>query len=268
MYTTSKLVYSSPAFGPIDFGLSYEPTTANLNGGSGNCPYSVTASSGVLGALASGQGLGCAATSSTTSGDFKRRRNVFEALIRLRQAVGPVGVVATIGGDIGGKVNNSSPNTPAKVNYDNFSFLDAGLQLVYGGFMAGAHLDYGAISGNGGWETKVSGEPNTIMWTAGAQYATGPFVAGGSYWNEFAAGSQTNVTVPAVGRLDQDGWAIGGTYQFAAGMNVFLSAVYGARHERGVDLLSGATSSAALGTVVTNNNTKAFGVGLGTLFKW
>ncbi len=51
------------------------------------------------------------------------------------------------------------------------------------------------------------------------------------------------------------------------GVYIYVSGLYGERHERGVDLLSGATGTAA-NPVKTNNNTKAFGGSVGTVFKW
>jgi hypothetical protein len=43
--------------------------------------------------------------------------------------------------------------------------------------------------------------------------------------------------------------------------------LYGTRHQRGVDMLSGVNSSSS-GFVKTNNNTRAQAIFAGTMFKW
>jgi hypothetical protein len=56
-------------------------------------------------------------------------------------------------------------------------------------------------------------------------------------------------------------------------MNIFLSYLYGQKHEGGEDLLSGATTqpgttAATTTKVVTHNNVQDQGFSIGTQFRW
>jgi len=68
--------------------------------------------------------------------------------------------------------------------------------------------------------------------------------------------------------MSEEGLAIGDTFTVAPGAYLMLSYLYGTRHQTGVDLLSGVNSSASLGMVKTNNNTRAQGIWAGTMFRW
>ncbi len=265
LYTTSKIVYVSPNLYGFDFGASFEPSTAAMNSGPGNCPYGVTANAGIVTTGVGGNSaLGCDAASSTSSGDNARRRNTVDAVLRYRGAFGPVGVAATFGGMFGGRVLDNS--TPAKaVQFANFAAMDIGAQVVYGGLTVGAHMDYGSF--NGQWSLAPQGVNASTAWVAGASYAIGPVIVGASYFDYMSPGSKTAVSAAGIGNRNEYGAAVGSTYQLAQGVYLFASALYGGRHETGVDLLSGATGTAA-SPVKTNNNTKAYGAALGTLFRW
>ena len=115
LYTTNKIVYLSPQIFGFDAGVSFEPSTAALNGGN-NCgtgsPLGTNfvnpAGTFTAAAGANGQGVsgaGCDRLSSSPSNaESGRRRNTFDGLLRYRGAFGPVGIAATAGYIGGGHV--------------------------------------------------------------------------------------------------------------------------------------------------------------------
>jgi hypothetical protein len=293
LYATEKIVYMSPLFANIlDFGVSFEPSTGTVgeNGnGPGNCPYGVTASGGVQGPLISNQSLGCdSASSSSLSSETQRRRNTFDAVLRGRYVVGPLGIVATVGGmysshvGYSGTFTNNSTTGGNTVMYHGLRVFDAGLQVAYGGFMVGGHILYGSY--NNQWGTvSPDGSSKSFAPLIGASYSYGPNIIGFHYFISETPGSWTsaNAVNPANGasvgkvRLEQ-GLAIGDTITLAPGAFLMVSYLYGHRHQAGVDLLSGATwvtgvnsSGATPRTqVVTNNNTRVQGIWAGMMFRW
>ena len=97
----------------------------------------------------------------------------------------------------------------------------------------------------------------------------GSFIAGTSFFSYQSAGSWTALTPAAVGKVrTEQGLAAGGTFMLAPGAYVFLSYLYGTRHQTGVDLLSGVATATGAPSVTTNNNTRAQMVMLGTQFRW
>ena len=293
LYATEKIVYMSPLFANIlDFGVSFEPSTGTVgeNGnGPGNCPYGVTATNGITGPLVSNQPLGCdSASSSSLSSETQRRRNTFDAVLRGRYVVGPLGIVATVGGmysshvGYSGTFTNNSTTGGNTVMYHGLRVFDAGLQVAYGGFMVGGHILYGSY--NNQWGTvSPDGSSKSFAPLIGASYSYGPNIIGFHYFISETPGSWTsaNAVNPANGasvgkvRLEQ-GLAIGDTITLAPGAFLMVSYLYGHRHQAGVDLLSGATwvtgvnsSGATPRTqVVTNNNTRVQGIWAGMMFRW
>jgi hypothetical protein len=271
VYTGDKAVYLSPQIFGFDFSASFEPSTANVNSGSGNCSYANTSASasGVIAPTVAGGGAGCDATSATTVlGETGRRRNTVELSGRYRGAFGPIGVAVEAGGILSGKVINDA--TPAAaLRYDGLQLFDGGFQVTYGGLAVGGHLTTGRS--NGQFSLVPHGAKDSFAWLAGASYAIGPVIVGASYYDYQSAGAKTGSVLsggnPYVGARNEFGVAAGGTYNFAPGMNIFLAYLYGHRKESGVDLLTGVASTATA-RVTTHNTTQAQGVSLGTQFRW
>lgn len=271
LYSTNKIVYMSPKFFDLlDFGISYEPSTGTQGGGAsgpGNCSYGNTTTASFIVAGASGNPSGCDPASSTSVfAESARRKNTFDMVARIRAAMGPVGLAATIGTIQSGRVLYNGAPTASTFKYDNMSMIDAGLQVTFGGLAVGGHV----ISGreNGQWNLAPKGSTDETSWLLGASYAFGPAIVGASFYTVQSAGAWTPTTVAAVGKTrTEQGIAAGGTLNLAPGINIFLSYLYGTRHQAGVDLLSGTTSGTA-GVVRTNNNVKSQGLFLGTFFRW
>ena len=272
VYTTSKVVYLSPQFAGLDFGLSYAPNSGSGGYFSGNCSYNNTVAGTVTGPIGGGgQGQGCDAASSTTvAGETGRPRNIVEGSLRYRGSFGPAGIAVNLAGLGSAKVFND--NVPAvkatQVQYNGYAVGEAGVQVTFGGLAFGGNLIGG--QDNGQFNLMPKGGGQSIAYIGGVSYAFGPFIIGTSYFDYRSAGSKSSISSPWVGRRNEYGYAAGATYNFAPGMNIFLDYLYGHRHEAGVDLLSGTAATGATGVsnVRTHNNVQAQGIGLGTAFRW
>ncbi|CAH2602950.1 Porin [Rhodovastum atsumiense] len=240
LFTTTKLVYVSPKFSDVvDFGISYEPNT-------GACPVAQT---------------GCdALSSSPTASDAARRRNTIDAVLRARSAIGPVGIAATLGTIQSGNVQYNGTTTPSVGPYDGLSIIDVGLQATYGGFAVGGHFLSGRV--NGQWALVPSAGRDAVAYVVGGSYAFGPAIVGVQVFNYQSAGAWTPQRVGVARSRNEYGIAAGGTLTVAPGAYLFLSYLYGHRHQAGVDLLTGATG------VSSNNNTRAQAISLATQFRW
>jgi len=279
LYTTTKMVYVSPKFfDMIDFGVSFEPGTGNMGAGPG-CSWANSQATTANPAIG-GNATACDATSSSSVvSENKRRRNTFDGVVRLRTAAGPVGIAATVGGMYGGSVQYNGTQV-GEVQYNGLQVFDAGLQATYGGFAVGGHLIYG--KDNGQWNLAPKGAPDEIAWLAGTSYAFGSFVVGTSFYKVSSAGQMGAATtatgtsqVYGVGLRSEYGIAAGGTLTLAPGAALFLSYLYGHRHQTGYDFVGGGTSistngvtAAGYSPVNTHNNVQSQALYVGTLFRW
>ena len=263
-YATSKIVYLSPKFFDLfDFGVSFEPNTGTV--GYNQCNGTTTTPSATNGNV----GAGCDAASSTSVfGETARRKNTVDVAGRVRTAVGPVGLAGTVGYIGSTNVSYNGTDLGTNIPYQGLSVLDLGAQVTYGGLAIGGHFTGGKV--NGQWQLSPQGAPNSYAWIAGASYAVGPIIFGAWSFNYLSPGSQTTATPAVVGLRTEYGIAAGSTLTLAPGAYVFLSYVYGSRHQNGVDLVSGTVSDAnsGLGYVKTNNNLTSQGIELGTQFRW
>ena len=257
-YTTTKVVYVSPRFAnTFDFAVSFEPNTGNVNGGPGNCPYANTVAGTVIGT--SSTGAGCDATSSTSvANETARRRNTIEAALRGIGTLGPVGVAGTLGFADSGHVQYDG--TSSVTRYDGLGFIDSGIQLTYGGWQAGAHINAGRV--NGAWALDPKGGRDAVDWVAGASYVFGSLSLGVQYINLESAGAWTPLAVNVARTRRKSGVGAGGVLNLAPNTFLILNYLYGVRHQPGVDLLTGVTNAR------THNNTLAQGVSLGMSIRW
>ena len=267
-YVPSSIVYVSPQFYGVDFAASFSPTSAGINNTGGNCPYGLSVAGGAgLGGdtLGGNQPLSCDATSATSGPEYNRPRNTVQAYARYRGAFGPIGIAAEGGGIFSGKVDDNA--TPRRtVQYDGYSLGDGGIILTYGGLAVGGHVTGGRQ--NGQFSLDPQGQKDSFAWVAGASYAIGPVIVGASYFDYMSAGSKTQTVSNFVGNRNEWGVAAGGTYNFAPGMNIFLSYLYGHRKELGVDLTSGASTAIGSTAINSHNNVQAQGISIGTQFRW
>ncbi len=304
LYTTNKIVYVSPQFYGVDFGVSFEPNTSNVgnNNGAGCSP---TAAPGQV--FTSGTGVataGCDALSSTSTGDIARRKDLYEGLVRYRGTFGPVGIAATASYDGSGRVLDSglapvngvvNPTNPKRYALEDLSLGDFGLVLTYGGLSIGGNYQvgrYNAQAGGGFGALIAKGQPNASALIVGSTYTIGPIIFGAHYMRSFSEGDQATATgfnpangvrLPTTGtsgavtggqRLEQ-GVAAGATYSLAPGVALYASYIWEKRRQTGYDFLTGgqngvvgSTLAAANGVKGVGNKTDASVFALGTSFAW
>jgi hypothetical protein len=224
-YTIEKAVYFTPNFAGFDAAISFAPNNATTN----------DSACGVAGS-------GCANTSTATDSNFgggSRPTNMFEVMGRYRGTVGPVGLYGIAGYAGSGHTNDTAAVSTSNAKYNNFSVGDFGLVATVAGLSVGGNVLFGQYDGQVALQPQ--GGKQAIAWIAGAQYVTGPFTMGVSYFNYQSAGSPK--TLGTTQRYD-DGLAAGGTYSVAPGMVVYLSYLYGQVHQGGINLATGGTGSA------------------------
>ncbi|HYZ62579.1 MAG TPA: porin [Acetobacteraceae bacterium] len=292
-YTTNKIVYLSPQFFGFDGGISFEPSTANVNANS-NCGAGSPVGtnfinpSGNFTTAAGANGTGAASagcdrlSSSPVNAESARRRNTFDVLVRYRGTFGPVGVAATggyIGGghvlDNSGLPFNNNPlisvtnavgtTTGVRSNFEGLSVGDFGAQVTYAGFSIGGKYQFGRF--NGQWQPLPKGLPDSQAWLVGGSYTIGPMIVGASYLNFQSAGDVANAFF---GRLrTEQGFAAGGTYSLAPGVSIFLSYLWGQRKQNGFNFNTGQGVSATSpqGNPFSNKMTSNL-ISLGTAFSW
>jgi Gram-negative porin len=251
-YVSSKFVYLSPQLAGFDFGFAYAPNNGDLQ--DGPTVNSLTSTAGTL-TTCSIAASGCQALSaSSVALDGSRFRNLTETGVRYQNSIGPVGVYG-----FGIYVNSGHVNVSPAVTGSQFqglSYSDMGLALTYGGFTVGGHVTTGAYNGVNGLKPRGGADGNA--WLFGAQYSTGPLTLGASYFDYSSQGSP--LTVGITQRREQ-GFAAGSNYTLAPGLVLYLSYLYGTRHQGDFDFATGTTGAA-------NNNIKTQLVALGTVVKW
>jgi predicted porin len=246
--TANQIVYLSPKFAGVQFGASFAPNTQNL----WNDPGCSTA--------AGAEGLGCNRLSAQDvpilGTNYPRYRNRADIGLIYTETFGGFGINTSVMYMGSGVVAN---NSPGGVQYDGFSVGQAGLELSYAGFTIGGNVVGGQM--NGDYNLMPRGGRQTLGWLAGAQYQTGPIVVGASYFQTQFAGNW--LPGNGVANTENDiGVAAGGTYTVAPGMVLFLSYLYGQRHQIGYDFVTGTAGSP------DSNNTHASVFALGTQLQW
>jgi hypothetical protein len=240
-YGSSKLVYLSPQLAGFDFGLSWAPNNAALQ--DGNCGTAAT---------------GCYnLSSSSVNSDGQRFTNMYEAAVRYQNTFGPVGLYA-YGGYMGsGKVNYTSTVTPATPNFNALSLGQGGAAITIGGFTFGGAGLGGQVNGIGALQPK--GGVNGIAWLGGVQYSAGPFTIGTSYYQYDSQGA---VALTGISQRHEAGYAAGMTYGIAPGLTLWVSYIYGTRHQGDFNFATSAT-----GTSV-HNDVKEQAFAVGSMVRW
>ena len=288
MYATNKIVYLSPQFYGLDFGLSYEPST----GGIGNDNNAGCGGPGPFGTTlftTSGNNTatpGCDALASTSTGDYARRKDTYEGLARYRGTFGAFGFVGTAAYIGSGRVHDSgvvgSTVDPKRTALEKLSIGDFGAAVTFGGLTVGAHYELGRYNvqgggGPGGLLTK--GQPNSNALAVTASYTIGPVIFGAVVSESWYQGNQaaaTNRSATGVsllvpggvsgGQRRDIGVAAGATYSIAPGVALYLSYIWEEARQRGVNLVTGG-SNVGLATDLHNKIDSSV-LAIGTSFAW
>jgi hypothetical protein len=209
----TKLIYLTPQLFGFDAGVSF---AFNTNEGPLSGCDSVTAAT-----------VTTCDRLSAVAGANTRRRNELQAALRWRGSFGPVGLATTVGYIGADAVKNiTGPSA------DPLSMVWAGaVATAYGASIGGW---YTGGSSNGGFNNRLNRAGTVVddrrsdAFLVGATYTIDAFTVGGHYTVNWTAGSQT---APA-GRRDI-GWAVGGNYRVAPGLDFFAEYVNYDRKERG-----------------------------------
>jgi predicted porin len=227
--TTDKIDYISPSWSGVSFAVSFEPNQT-------------------------GENFGPAVTSSTTATDL--RRNTFEFGTTYKTKLDGVGIIVDGGYMNAGAVGyTGAPKTG--LPYQNLSVGSLGATVSYAGLTVGGNTKFGNM--NGQFEPNYRGGTNAVGWLAGGLYTIGQLTVGASY---FVYDSQGDYSSPSTeGQRRELGVAAGVTYLLAPGAKLFISYLYGTRHQGGFNFLANTAGSA-------NNDTMAQVFAVGTWLYW
>ena len=253
-YVPNKITWISPSWGGLNIGASFAPSNAALNGNANST------------AIAGGNN---SQITSNLTGDLGRPRNIFEVAARWQGNLGPVAVDAMLG-YYGADVVKPSATAvfPGGVtSYKNPSVIDAGLSVTYLGASVFGHVNSGSTNGVAApRQVLASGrKKDHLAWVIGAQYSTGPYTVGTSWYQFDSQGSSTAVGTGAavVGNRQERGFALGGQYTVVTGFDVFLEYLWGSRKQSGVNFVDGAAGPAA-----NNNKVTTSAVVATALWRW
>ena len=286
-YSTDKAVYLSPQFYGFDGGVSFEPSTSAVGldnsgcGGPGTFGTAFATSSGPATAAP-----GCDDLASTSTADYSRRKDTYEALGRYRGTFGPIGVVGTAAYIGSGRVQDSgvvgSTIDPKRVQLEDLSVGDFGASVTYGGLQVGGHYEFGRfnIPGGGGPSGLLTkGQPNSAAYTVTASYTIGPVIFGAAFLEDWYQGNQQSATnasstgvsllVPGGvtgGQRRDMGVSAGGTYSLSPGVALYLSYIFTESRQRGYNFVTQA-SNVGLASDVHNKLDQSV-LAVGTSFAW
>jgi hypothetical protein len=242
-YGSSKLVYLSPQLAGFDFGFSWAPNNSALQ--DGNCGAASSTCYNL--------------SSSAASADITRYVNAYEAALRFQNTFGPVGILA-YGGYMGsGSVSYQGPYAIEGVKVPTYKGLSLGMggaAFTVGPITVGGNIQGGTYNGAGALQP--AGGVHAVAWLGGIQYSSGPFTIGTSYYTFDSQGSPSLVGIT---QRHEVGYAAGMTYGIAPGFALWVSYIYGTRHQGDFDFQTGTVGTAY-------NNVKAQAAGIGTIVKW
>jgi hypothetical protein len=264
-YGNDKVVYLSPQIAGFDIGFQYAPNLSNgfgQNASAGGLAGSLTGSG-------NGTGLNCTtATSgcpdlSSGPGALDGSRIINQAAVgaRYQGVFGGLGVLAYGVWMKSGHANYSGPTSATAVgranlgisalpgsaytgNYDGLNIGSGGIALTYAGVTVGGNLIGGRK--NGYVSLVPQGAPSQFGFTFGAKYVAGPFTIGAvamEYWD------QGNVQMTGLSQHRARALSTGLSYTVAPGYIVFGEYLYNDQNQSGVNLITGATNSAANNTI-------------------
>jgi len=239
-YGSNKIVYLSPQFFGFDVGLDYAPNNGNIEsgGGVGNTP-----------------GTGSVPlVSSVTPPDGTRFINQYQAGVRYQSSFGPVAVYAFADYIGSGHVDytgtplaaQSAAGAPAGSKYTG-KFKDDNVGFV------GAEFTIGGLAIGGAWQGGNYNDPATSLgtqpvngakanaYTVGALYTIGALSFGGSW---YGFDSQGSVALTGISQRHENGFGIGVNYTIAPGLNPYMEALYGTRHQGDYNFATGAVGTA------------------------
>jgi predicted porin len=260
-YAYNKLVYLSPQFAGVDFGVQYAPNTTNGFGlGGSNNPLNAS----ITGA-GTGTGTGCTVANSgcptLSSGpgqlDGARAINQTTVGVRYQSVLGGVGVLAYAAYGLSGHANFTGPTTTAFLGntvagnkftgkYDGLNFGNGGIALTYGGVTIGGNIIGGRISGVLGLVPQNG--VSELAYLVGAKYVAGPFTVGISAERGVYQG---NVNLTGISQRRGQALDIGASYSVAPGYLVYAEYQYQNLKQSDFNFITNATGSSANNSIMS-----------------
>ncbi len=217
LYATNKVVYETPVVetlgGKLSGAIGFEPNSNGIKEG-----YATPGS------------INGANANSIYGGSNTRRRNTFDAAVMYTNAIAGFANKASVsylhGAPLG--ILGSAPST-AKYGYDELSVFQAGAQTTYAGLTVGGNIKTGQVEDN--YAFKPKGARNGLGYIVGASYIMGPYTLGTSYFNEQTSGAYVPGAKTYARTLSEYGVAVGGNYQLAKPLGLFIQYEYGHQHQ-------------------------------------
>jgi predicted porin len=266
-YADNKIVYLSPSFYGVDFGLEFGPNQGNsFSNGVTSDPYAVgpcnTASANCIGV-----------TSGTDASRWINR-----AGIGLRFIEPVAGGVIQGYGDytVSGTAKNPAAvaagpthlgSGAGAVKYDGQNFFNGGLAATFAGITVNGDFTVGRLNGSNALDPQGGVPMHAEL--VGASYAFGQFSAGAVVG---IVDSQGTAQLAHTSQRHETAFAVGGAYRIAPGINLCLEYQYVQKHQGDVNLNSGnigpatATTIGAPGTA--GNDIHGQGLTFATIVNW
>ncbi len=201
-----------------------------------------------------------AAASSIYGGSATRRRNTFDVAVQYTNSIADfankVSVSYLQGTPLG--ILGAAP-TAAKYGYSTLSVFQAGAQTTFAGLTVGANIKTGQVQDS--YAFKPKGGRNGLDYIVGASYTVGPYTLGASYFNGQTSGYYHPGSTGVARTLSEYGVAVGGNYQLAKPLGLYMQYEYGHQHQPGAF----ANSAGAIGA---NGNTQEQIIAAGATIKW
>jgi predicted porin len=252
-YGNDKIVYLSPQFAGVDFGLEYAPSNNNA-AANGLCANGTNTNPKALG-VAGVNAATCSATSSSPlPTDAIRYTNQFEIGVRYQGVIGPVAVLGHgtyMGSGIvdytgGAALAAVGPSTRWNGKFQPLSLFQGGLALTIAGLTFGGAVNVGKENNNGQGTPTPSGGVSQAAYTVGFSYAYGPLVVGAEYEQ---VDSQGSANLVGISQRHEWGFSPDIDYVIAPGFKVFAEYYYGQRHQGDFNFATGTAGSAAYNDV-------------------
>ncbi len=243
-YVSNKVTWVSPSWGGLQIGASFAPESVGLWANGDN---------------SASAGNNARASTSAQSVDASRPKNIFEVAARWQGNLGPVALDA-MAGYLGSNTVKSTTPQALTTGFKGLSVFDAGLSATFAGASVFGHVNTGKTNGAATPQASLASgrKKDSIAWVVGAQYSTGPYTVGTSWYQFDHQGSNGGT-----GNRSEKGFAVGGQYTLVTGVDFFLEYLYGNVHQAGVNFVDGAA-----GGTGNNNNAKTNMVVASALFRW
>jgi hypothetical protein len=230
-YGNTKVVYLSPQFAGLDFGVQYAP---GMNNGFSACGGGAQA------------GFGCSTT--TTGNDPTRWYNQVAVGARWQGTFGPVGLGAYAVYETAGKesyfgpaINSGGAAHTAGNRYDNLSFVSAAAYATLTTGIGSITYSFDYIGGalNGQLAMRPTGGVPEQGGVTGLLYKNGPLTLGAE---ALLVNSQGAAQLTGISQRHEFEVAFGGNYNLAPGLYLVGEYMYEYRHQGGYDFNTGATA--------------------------